>query len=193
MDSSMGSLFQQHLDTLLNNMDSLPDSMAPAVELMVSTILNDRKIFACGNGFGGTIAQTFCQQMLNHTNNERPALPAFCLNDSATTISAISHRYKYNEVYARQLRALGLPGDCLLIIDSNQQYANLNTTIQAAHDRDITVIVIHPNSSQNILSLLSDGDISVGIECDNAAVLLQIELLVVTAMTDMIDQTLFSH
>jgi D-sedoheptulose 7-phosphate isomerase len=174
-------------------MDSLPDSIAPAVELLVSTILNDRKIFACGNGFGGSIAQLFCQLLLNQSQQERPALPAFCLNDSATTVSAISHRYKFNEVYSRQLRALGLAGDCLVIIDSDQQYSNLNSAIQTAHDRDIHVVVIHPNSSQNILSLLNEHDVAIGIECDNPAVLLQIELLVATAITDAIDQTLFTH
>lgn len=193
MESSSGNLFQQHLDTLLNNMDSLPDSMAPAVEVMVSTILNDGKIFACGNGNGGVIAQIFCQQMLNHASHERPALPAFCLNDNATTISAISHRYKFNEVYARQLRALSVSGDCLLVIDSDQQYSNLNAAIQAAHDREMHVIVIHPNSSQNILSLLGDSDVAIGIECDYSSVLIQIELLVITAITQMIEQTLFNH
>lgn len=139
------------------------------------------------------MAQIFCQQMLNHTSSERPALPAFCLNDNATTISAISHRYKYNEVYARQLRALGFSGDCLLVIDSDQQYSNLNAAIQTAHDREMHVIVIHPNSSQNILSLLNDGDIAIGIECESPSVLMQIELLVISAMTQMIEQTLFSH
>lgn len=193
MTSTAGTLFQQHLDTLLNNMDSLPDNIAPAVERLVSTVLNDRKIFCCGNGFGGMVAQAFCQQMLNHTNQERPALPAFCLNDSATTISGISHRYKYNEVYARQLRALALSGDCLMIIDSDQQYSNLNSAIQTAHDRDVSVIVIHPHSSQNILSLLSENDIAIGIECDHPSVLHQIELLVISAISEMIDQTLFNH
>jgi D-sedoheptulose 7-phosphate isomerase len=193
MDSPSGNIFQDHLDILLNNMDSLPDSITPATELIVSTILNDRKIFSCGNGFGGTLAQLFCQQLLNQMNQERPALPAFCLNDSATTISGISHKYKFNEVYSRQVRALGLPGDCLVIIDSNQQYSNLNAAIQTAHDRDMSVIVIHPHNSQNILSLLDDKDIAIGIECDNPAVLLQIELLVITAINNSIEQTLFNH
>lgn len=193
MESSSTNIFQQHLDTLLNNMDSLPDSIAPAVQLLTNTILNDNKIFTCGNGFGGAIAQMFCQQMLNHTKQERPALPAFCLNDSATTISGISHRYKYNEVYARQLRALAQSGDCLMVIDSDQQYSNLNAAIQSAHDREVNVIVIHPNSSQNILSLLGELDVSVGIECDNQAVLQQIELLVVSAITEQIEHILFNH
>ncbi|MEY3017813.1 MAG: hypothetical protein RL336_948 [Pseudomonadota bacterium] len=193
MESSSTNIFQLHLDTLLNNMDSLPDSIAPAVQLLANTILNDNKIFTCGNGFGGTIAQMFCQQMLNHTKQERPALPAFCLNDSATTISGISHRYKYNEVYARQLRALAQSGDCLMVIDSDQQYSNLNAAIQTAHERAVSVIVIHPNSSQNILSLLGELDVSVGIECDNQAVLQQIELLVVSAITEQIEHILFNH
>ncbi len=192
-ESMQNSIFQQHLDTLINNMDSLPEMLEPAAEILNECILNDRKIFACGNGFGGIVAQTFCQTLLNHLDQERPALPAFCLNDNATTISAISHRYKYNEVYARQIRALGFEGDVLLIIDSEQQYANLNTAIQTAHERGMKVIVIHPYNSQNITTLLSEDDTTITVDCDNPAILLQIEIIVVNALCNLIDQNLFSY
>jgi len=187
------NIFQQHLDTLLNNMDSIPEMLEPAASLLQQCILNDRKIFACGNGLGGIVAQTFCQTLLNHLDQERPALPAFCLNDNATTISAISHRYKYNEVYARQVRALGFADDVLIVIDSDQQYSNLSAAIQTAHDRDMQVIVIHPHNSQNIISLLRDEDVSITINCENPAILLQIEIIVVNALCELIDQALFNH
>lgn len=186
-------LFQQHLDTLLHNMDEIPEMLVPAADILQDCILNDRKIFTCGNGSGGIVAQVFCQSLLNHLENERPALPAYCLNDSATTISAISHRYKYNEVYARQIRALGFEGDCLVVIDSNQQYSNLNTAIQAAHERQMHVIVIHPKCSQNIISLLTESDTSISIDCENPSILLQIEIIVANALCDLIENALFNH
>lgn len=186
-------LFQQHLDTLLNNMDALPEMLEAASLIVVQSILNDKKIFACGNGHGGIVAQVFCQTLLNQFEQERPALPAFCLNDNATTISAISHRYKYNEVYSRQIRALGFEGDCLLVIDSDQQNSNLITAVQTAHDRGMNIILIHPENSQNITSILTDNDAIISLDCDSSPVLLQLEIIVANALCEIIDTTLFSH
>src|SRR5690554_7954422 len=109
---------------------------------MVSSLLNEGKILSCGNGGSAGDAQHFSSELLNRFERERPSLPAIALTTDSSTITSIANDYSYEEVFSKQIRALGQPGDVLLAISTNGISANVMPAIQAAHDRDMLVVAL---------------------------------------------------
>ena len=88
----------------------------------------------------GRRCQHFSSELLNRFERERPSLPAVALTTDSSTITSIANDYSYNEVFSKQIRALGQPGDVLLAISTSGNSANVIQAIQAAHDREMLVV-----------------------------------------------------
>src|SRR3546814_3529011 len=110
---------------------------------MVNPLLNEIKLLCCGNGGSAVHAQHFSSELLNRLERERPSLPAIALTDDSATITSSANDYSYNEVFSKQIRALGQPGDVLLAISTSGNSANIIQAIQAAHDREMLVVALN--------------------------------------------------
>lgn len=110
--------------------------------MIVNALLNEGKILSCGNGGSAGDAQHFSSELLNRFERERPSLPAVALTTDSSTITSIANDYSYNEVFSKQIRALGQPGDVLLAISTSGNSANVIQAIQAAHDREMVVVAL---------------------------------------------------
>ena len=107
MTNRIGQLFQDSIDTKLQAMEVLPESIASAASMMTSCMTNGNKIMSCGNGGSAADAQHFSSEMLNRFEMERPALPAIALTTDTSTITSIANDYSYEEIFSKQIKALG--------------------------------------------------------------------------------------
>jgi D-sedoheptulose 7-phosphate isomerase len=135
-------LFQASIDTKQQAMDVLAPHIEQASQVMVNALLNEGKMLSCGNGGSAGDAQHFSSELLNRFERERPSLPAIALTTDSSTITSIANDYSYNEIFSKQIRALGQPGDVLLAISTSGNSANIIQAIQAAHDREMIVVAI---------------------------------------------------
>lgn len=185
--------FNDSVQTKERSADLLAVSIAQAGELMVQCLLNGHKILSCGNGGSAADAQHFAAEMLNRFERERPSLPAFALTTDSSTLTSIANDYNYNEVFSKQIRALGQAGDVLLAISTSGNSANVAQAIEAARDRDMFVVALTGREGGIIASLIRPEDIEIRVPAYSTARIQETHLLVIHCLCDFIDQQLFGQ
>lgn len=184
-------LFRDSIETKRQAMEVLIPHIDLASQVMVAALLNEGKILTCGNGGSAGDAQHFSSELLNRFERERPSLPALALTTDTSTLTSIANDYSYNEVFSKQIRALGQPGDILLAISTSGNSANVIQAIQAAHDREMTVVALTGRDGGGMASLLLPEDVEIRVPSKVTARIQEVHLLVIHCLCDQIDQQLF--
>ncbi len=189
-------IYQHFTDSIQTKHDAV-ELLAPHIETAAQTIvqslLNSNKVLSCGNGGSAGDAQHFSSEMLNRFERERPSLPAIALSTDTSTITSIANDYSYNEIFSKQIRALGQAGDILLAYTTSGNSGNIIDAIKAAHDRDMTVITVTGKDGGQLssLSLLNDQDIELRVPSNSTARIQETHLLITHCLCDLIDYQLF--
>ncbi len=183
--------FLDGIETKQMAMEMLAPVIEQASDSMVNVLLNGGKILTCGNGGSAGDAQHFSSELLNRFERERPSLPAIALTTDSSTITSIANDYSYNEIFSKQIRALGNTGDVLLAISTSGNSANVVQAIQAAHDREMTVMALTGKDGGNMSSLYLPEDIEIRVPSDTTARIQEVHLLVIHCLCDLIDWQLF--
>lgn len=191
MDQHVISLFHHSIEAKMQVGEQLAPLISEASEMIVHALVNDNKLMLCGNGSSSAIAQIFSANLINRFENERPGLPALALGTDATALSAIADVASYNDIYAKQIRALGQPGDILVIVSTSGKPGNLIQAVLAAHDRDMSVIALTGQDGGDISSLLDVNDIELQVPLESRPRIHEVHMLTVFCLCDLIDQQLF--
>lgn len=173
------------------SMTSLSELITYASQKIVESLVNDKKILACGNGGSAGDAQHFSSEMLNRFERERPALPAIALTTDTMTITSVANDYNFDEVFAKQLRALGQPGDILLVYSTSGNSSNIISAVKTAHDKEITVIALTGKDGGTLASILNESDIEIRVPSESTARIQEVHLLITHCLCDLIDSQLF--
>lgn len=191
MQHRIRQLFTDSIETKTRAMEVLGPSIEQASQLMVNCLLNEGKILTCGNGGSAGDAQHFSSELLNRFERERPSLPAFALTTDSSTITSIANDYSYDEIFSKQIRALGQPGDVLLAISTSGNSGNVLQAIQAAHDRDMLVVALNGRDGGAMTSLLLPEDAEIRVPARSTARIQEVHLLAIHCLCDLIDRQLF--
>ena len=191
MQHRIRQLFTDSIETKTRAMDVLGPSIEQGSQLMVNALLSEGKILTCGNGGSAGDAQHFSSELLNRFERERPSLPAIALTTDASTMTSIANDYSYEEVFSKQIRALGQPGDVLLAISTSGNSANVMQAIQAAHDRDMHVVALTGRDGGAMASLLMPEDVEIRVPARSTARIQEVHLLAIHCLCDLIDRQLF--
>lgn len=168
----------------------LPPQIARAAALMLDALLHGHKILACGNGGSAADAQHFSAEMLNRFELERPGLPAIALTTDTSTLTSIANDYQFAEVFAKQVRALGQPGDVLLAISTSGESQNVVQAMAAAHDRDMRVVALTGRTGGRMAELSRDGDVEIRVPSASTARVQEVHIMILHALCDLIDHGL---
>lgn len=169
----------------------LIDPIFDAGELMVEALLNDKKILCCGNGGSAGDAQHFSAELLNRFEQERPPLPAIAITTDSSTLTAIANDYHYDEIFSKQVTALGQEGDILLAISTSGNSSNVMEAMKAAHERNMKIVMLSGKDGGEMAQLLSESDIEVRVPSDRTARIQEVHLVVIHCLCDFIDTKLF--
>ena len=191
MQHRIRQLFTDSIETKTRALDVLGPSIEQASQLMVNCLLNEGKILTCGNGGSAGDAQHFSSELLNRFERERPSLPALALTTDSSTITSIANDYSYDEIFSKQIRALGQPGDVLLAISTSGNSGNILQAIQAAHDRDMLVVALNGRDGGAMTSLLLPEDAEIRVPARSTARIQEVHLLAIHCLCDLIDRQLF--
>lgn len=179
--------FQDSAQTKLECMELLSAPIADAVQAMVGCLINDGKILACGNGGSAADAQHFAAELVGRFEAERQELAALALTTDSSILTAVANDYSYNVVFAKQVRALGRPGDVLLAISTSGNSANVIEAIVAAHDNDMTVVALTGKDGGRIGEMLREGDVHLCVPAQRTARIQETHLLTIHCLCDGID------
>ena len=158
--------------------------------MIVQSLLDGGKILSCGNGGSAGDAQHFSSEMLNRFERERPGLPAIALTTDTSTLTSIANDYHYNDVFAKQIRALGHPGDVLLAISTSGNSANVLSAADAAHEREMRIVALTGKDGGGLASLLEETDVEIRVPAGNTARIQEVHLLAIHCLCDLIDHQL---
>ena len=164
--------------------------IADAAALMVRCLLADGKILSCGNGGSAGDAQHFSAEMLNRFEMERPGLPAMALTTDSSTLTSIANDYAFEDIFAKQVRALGQPGDVLLSISTSGNSPNVVRAIAAAHERQLAVVALTGNDGGAMAAAYAANDVEVRVPATRTARIQEVHLLILHCLCDLIDQAL---
>ncbi|MEX2365386.1 MAG: phosphoheptose isomerase [Pseudohongiellaceae bacterium] len=184
-------LFTSSIDTKVQSMEALTPLITRAADVMVQALLNERKILSCGNGGSAGDAQHFSAEMLNRFERERPPLPAIALTTDSSTLTSIANDYSYQEVFSKQVKALGQEGDILLAISTSGNSDNIIQALMAARDRGMIIVALTGREGGNMRQLLSPNDVEICVPSTVTARIQEVHLLVIHCLCDLIDTHLF--
>lgn len=185
--------FSESIQTKINAADMLADIIALAGEKISQCLLDGHKVMSCGNGGSACDALHFSGEMLNRFKHERPGLPAISLTADIATLTSIANDYHYNDVFAKQLRALGQPGDILLAITTSGNSGNIIQAVKAAHDKNIHVIALTGGDGGKLSDVLNENDIEIRVPSNDTPRIQETHLLIIHCICDIVDYQLFGH
>ncbi len=183
--------FQSTIETIAMSVDKLAAPIEEASQQMSQALLRDRKIFVCGNGTDAAQAQLFCSSLLVALEQDRPALPAFCLSSDASSLTAIAATSGEQAIFSRQLRALGQAGDVLLWINSGPTSAAITAATDAAHERNMPVVALSNSSDSAGLSNLNSEDTALTIESKLRSRTLELHTMTLNTLCQLVELNLF--
>jgi len=171
----------------------LAPNVVRAADLITRCLLNDGKVLSCGNGGSAADAQHFSSEFLNRFELERPGLPAIALTTDSSTLTSISNDYAYEEIFAKQVRALGQPGDVLLAISTSGNSTNVSRAIEAAHERRADVIALTGRDGGDIAAALTGDDIELRVPAERTCRIQEVHLLLIHCLCDLVDHQLLGN
>ena len=173
--------------------EKLAECIAAAGRVMSDALLDDGKILSCGNGGSAADAQHFSSELLNRFEMERPGLPALALTTDSSTLTSISNDYAYEEIFSKQVRALGKSQDVLLAISTSGNSENVIRAIAAAHERGMRVVALTGCDGGRMADIFSKDDVEIRVPATRTARIQEVHLVVIHCLCDVIDTTLLGE
>ena len=189
----VAELFSDSIEIKQRAAEVLCPVVAEVAEALIKCLVEGHKLLVCGNGGSAADAQHFAAEMLNRFEAERPGLPAIALTTDSSTLTSIANDYQFSDVFARQVRALGQSGDVLLAITTSGGSANIVSAIEAAHDRDMPVVLLSGRDGGAAAVALAQGDLEIRVPSDSTARTQEVHILVLHCLCDLIDRSLLGE
>jgi D-sedoheptulose 7-phosphate isomerase len=186
--------FRDSAEATLTALEALSAPIAAAIDTMFTALANGNRILVCGNGASAADAQRFAAGLIDRFERERPGLPAIALTTDSSVLTAIgSSDETFDQIFAKQVRALGQPGDVLLAISANGGAANVVAAIDDAHEREMIVIALTGNGGARVAETLFDTDIHLCVPSERTARIHEVHLLTIHSLCDGIDAMLLGE
>jgi D-sedoheptulose 7-phosphate isomerase len=179
--------FKDSAEIKLRVKDELAQPIANGAQIFFDCVTNDHKILCCGNGGSAADAQHFAAELLNRFEKERPGLACVALTTDSSVLTSIANDYDYNQIFSKQVRALGLPGDSLLAISTSGNSPNVVAAIHAAHERDMRVIALTGRDGGEMARALREKDVLICVNTQSTARIQEVHLLSLHCLCDIID------
>jgi D-sedoheptulose 7-phosphate isomerase len=167
--------------------------IARGIGVMSASLKAGGKILSCGNGGSAADAQHFAAELVNRFERERAPLAGLALSTDSSTLTSIANDYSYDQVFEKQLRALGRKGDVLLAISTSGNSGSVVAALRAARELGVQVVALTGNGGGKMAALLGDGDVHICVPHKRTMRIQEVHLLVLHCLCDGIDTMLFGE
>jgi D-sedoheptulose 7-phosphate isomerase len=182
--------FAESAQLKLEAVDRLAPEIARAAGIFTECLFADGKILACGNGGSAADAQHFAAELVGRFERERPELPAISLATDTSLLTAVANDYSFEQVFAKQVLALGTKGDALLAISTSGNSGNVLAAVEAAHRREMRIVALTGKGGGRIGELMAPGDVNLCVPHSRTCRIQEVHLLMIHCLCDAIDATL---
>ncbi|MGY4831402.1 phosphoheptose isomerase [Sphaerotilaceae bacterium SBD11-9] len=167
--------------------------IADAVSAVVGSITSGSKVLACGNGGSASDAQHFAAEFIGRFERERPGLAAIALTTDTSILTAIGNDYSFDDIFAKQVQALGQPGDVLIAITTSGNSANVLKAVEAARAKEMTVIAFTGRGGGKMNDLLTETDVHICVPHERTARIQEVHILALHCLCDAVDLQLLGE
>jgi D-sedoheptulose 7-phosphate isomerase len=185
--------FIDSADLKYQSAQTLSKPIAAAVGALLMCVTGGGEVMACGNGGSAADAQHFAAEFVGRFERERPELGAIALSTDSSILTAIANDYHFDQIFSKQVRALGQPGDVLLAISTSGNSRNVLAAIEAAHERDLIVVALTGKGGGKIGQVLRETDVHICVPHDRTARIQEVHLLVLHCLCDGVDSQLLGE
>jgi D-sedoheptulose 7-phosphate isomerase len=182
--------FEDNMAATQRSMQMLSAPLLRAIDLCFGCVTNNAKMLACGNGGSAADAQHFIAELVGRFERDRLPLAGVALNTDTSILTAVGNDYGFDQVFARQIMALGQPGDVLVAISTSGNSINVQLAIEAAHAREMKVIALTGKGGGTIGNLLLPSDIHLCVPHERTMRIQEVHILLLHLLCDGIDTLL---
>lgn len=187
-EARINDIFGQSAELKQQCRGALAPRIANAARLMTLALDAGCKILCCGNGGSAADAQHFSSELLNRFERERRELSAIALTTDASTVTSIGNDYDFSQIFAKQVRGLGRAGDVLLAFSTSGKSPNVLKAIEAAHGREMRVVLMSGRDGGAAATLLQPGDVEIRVPSTVTARIQEIHLTTIHCLCELIDR-----
>ena len=155
----LATQLDEHLDVAARVRDTMLERIDAIATLITDALASGNKIVFFGNGGSAADAQHFAGELIGHYKADRRSLPAVALTTDTSVLTAIANDYEYDEVFARQARAIVDEGDVVVAISTSGEAENVLRGVVAARDRGARIVAF--TGSRGRLGELADHTLAV--------------------------------
>jgi D-sedoheptulose 7-phosphate isomerase len=185
--------FIDSADLKYQSAQALNKPILSAIQAILASVTSGGKVLACGNGGSAADAQHFAAEFVGRFERERPELAAIALTTDSSILTAIGNDYDFNQIFSKQVRALGQGTDVLLAISTSGNSSNVLAAVQAAHEREMTVIGLTGKGGGKIAQALKETDVHICVPSERTARIQEVHLLVLHCICDGVDYQLLGE
>jgi D-sedoheptulose 7-phosphate isomerase len=164
------------------------DAAERAAEVMTASLRGGGKVLFCGNGGSAADATHLAAELVGRFQLERSPLPALSLADNVSSLTAIGNDYAFDQVFARQVRALAAPGDTLVALSTSGGSPNVLEAVRAASERDVRTIAYTGAGGGELAGL---AEVCVRIPSDDTARIQEAYMLLCHGACEVVERALF--
>lgn len=178
---------RQLLDAALLELDQQAESLAATATRFVEALSGGRKVLVAGNGGSAAEAQHFAAELVGRFKRERAPYAVLALSTDTSILTAVANDYGYRQVFARQVLALGQPGDVLLAFSTSGESENLVQAAIAARQRGMGVVAVTGTQRSHLERL---ADLTVCVRVADTAVAQELQMVITHILCEIVESEL---
>ncbi len=180
------TLFEQSIE-LKRRSIALAPAIAAASARLSACLERGNKLLICGNGGSAADAQHMAAELVNRFETQRPGLAAIALTTDTSALTSIANDSGFEQVFARQVEAIGQNGDVLIVITTSGESTNLLAAVKAAQSRNIEVVALSGRDGGAIGQACAAGGCEIRVPGNNTARIQEVHLFIVHALCATLD------
>ncbi|MBK6367561.1 MAG: phosphoheptose isomerase [Polaromonas sp.] len=192
-EQSIEQSFIDSADLKYQAAQQLSKPIALGIQALITCVTGGGKVLACGNGGSAADSQHFAAEFVGRYERERPELAAIALTTDSSVLTALSNDYGFEQIYAKQVRALGQAGDVLVAITTSGTSPNVLAAVKAAHEREMTVIALTGKGGGKMSASLRETDIHICVPHDRTSRIQEVHLLALHCLCEGVDNQLLGE
>ncbi len=157
-------------------------------EMVVKSFKANGKLMLCGNGGSAADAQHIAAEFINRFEIERPPLPALALTTDTSNLTSIGNDYSFDQIFSKQVRALGRKGDVLLGLSTSGNSANVIKAVETARTMGIKTVVL---TGKDGGKLAGAADLNINVEATRTARIQEVHTTICHILCELVDHMLF--
>src|SRR5512133_703796 len=172
---------------MLESLKNLDPQVSRAADLIGECFRTGNKLLVCGNGGSAADASHLATEFVVRFAKDRRALPAICLTSDSGILTAAGNDYGFDESFARQVAAFGVPGDVLLCLTTSGKSKNLIRALEEAKPRKLKTIAFLGRDGGSTIGI---ADIDLLVKDDSTARIQEAHQLVIHVLCEIIEAQL---